>query len=126
MGFRLRHGLFSPKLHAMSEAANTVPVTILTGFLGSGKTTVLNHLLRQPSLADTVVIVNEFGAVGLDHLLIEQATQDAEIRYDACGCRPAARSRGGSCRPRACRLGSDGKPAAADRPYGHRDGRSPI
>ena len=49
----------------MSEAANTVPVTILTGFLGSGKTTVLNHLLRQPSLADTVVIVNEFGAVGL-------------------------------------------------------------
>ena len=43
----------------MDHAANTVPVTIITGFLGSGKTTVLNHLLRQPSLADTVVIVNE-------------------------------------------------------------------
>jgi G3E family GTPase len=86
MGFRLRHGLFSPKLHPMSEAANTVPVTILTGFLGSGKTTVLNHLLRQPSLADTVVIVNEFGAVGLDHLLIEQAIEDAVLLKNGCIC----------------------------------------
>ena len=70
----------------MSEAANTVPVTILTGFLGSGKTTVLNHLLRQPSLADTVVIVNEFGAVGLDHLLIEQAIEDAVLLKNGCIC----------------------------------------
>jgi G3E family GTPase len=70
----------------MSDAANTVPVTILTGFLGSGKTTVLNHLLRQPSLADTVVIVNEFGAVGLDHLLIEQAIEDAVLLKNGCIC----------------------------------------
>ena len=70
----------------MSEAANTVPVTILTGFLGSGKTTVLNHLLRAPSLADTVVIVNEFGAVGLDHLLIEQAIEDAVLLKNGCIC----------------------------------------
>ena len=73
-------------LRAMSNAANTVPVTILTGFLGSGKTTVLNHLLRQPSLADTVVIVNEFGAVGLDHLLIEQAIEDAVLLKNGCIC----------------------------------------
>ena len=73
-------------LRVMSEAANTVPVTILTGFLGSGKTTVLNHLLRQPSLADTVVIVNEFGAVGLDHLLIEQAIEDAVLLKNGCIC----------------------------------------
>ncbi len=73
-------------LRLMSEAANTVPVTILTGFLGSGKTTVLNHLLRQPSLADTVVIVNEFGAVGLDHLLIEQAIEDAVLLKNGCIC----------------------------------------
>jgi G3E family GTPase len=73
-------------LCAMSDAANTVPVTILTGFLGSGKTTVLNHLLRQPSLADTVVIVNEFGAVGLDHLLIEQAIEDAVLLKNGCIC----------------------------------------
>jgi G3E family GTPase len=73
-------------LRLMSEAANTVPVTILTGFLGSGKTTVLNHLLRAPSLADTVVIVNEFGAVGLDHLLIEQAIEDAVLLKNGCIC----------------------------------------
>ncbi len=73
-------------LRVMSEAANTVPVTILTGFLGSGKTTVLNHLLRQPSPADTVVIVNEFGAVGLDHLLIEQAIEDAVLLKNGCIC----------------------------------------
>jgi G3E family GTPase len=73
-------------LRRMGGAANTVPVTILTGFLGSGKTTVLNHLLRQPSLADTVVIVNEFGAVGLDHLLIEQAIEDAVLLKNGCIC----------------------------------------
>ena len=55
-----------------------VPVTIVTGFLGSGKTTLLNRLLKHPDLADTAVIVNEFGEVGLDHLLIEQAFEDAE------------------------------------------------
>ena len=86
MGFRLCHARFSPMLRVMNEAANTVPVTILTGFLGSGKTTVLNHLLRQPSLADTVVIVNEFGAVGLDHLLIEQAIEDAVLLKNGCIC----------------------------------------
>ena len=73
-------------LRPMSIAANTVPVTIITGFLGSGKTTALNHLLRQPSLADTVVIVNEFGAVGLDHLLIEQAIEDAVLLKNGCIC----------------------------------------
>jgi G3E family GTPase len=73
-------------LRLMSFAANTVPVTIITGFLGSGKTTVLNHLLRQPSLADTVVIVNEFGAVGLDHLLIERAIEDAVLLKNGCIC----------------------------------------
>src|SRR5579859_332216 len=83
---RLCHAHFSPMLRPMSEAANTVPVTIITGFLGSGKTTVLNHLLRLPSLADTVVIVNEFGAVGLDHLLIEQAIEDAVLLKNGCIC----------------------------------------
>jgi G3E family GTPase len=68
------------------HAANTVPVTIITGFLGSGKTTLLNRLLKAPSLADTVVIVNEFGAVGLDHLLIEQAIEDALLLKNGCIC----------------------------------------
>ena len=68
------------------HAANTVPVTIITGFLGSGKTTLLNRLLKAPSLADTVVIVNEFGAVGLDHLLIEQAIENTVLLKNGCIC----------------------------------------
>ncbi len=63
-----------------------VPVTIVTGFLGSGKTTMLNRLLRSPQLADTVVIVNEFGEVGLDHLLIEQAIENTVLLKNGCIC----------------------------------------
>jgi G3E family GTPase len=47
----------------------TLPIHIVTGFLGAGKTTLVNRLLRSPELADTLVIVNEFGEIGLDHLL---------------------------------------------------------
>ena len=50
----------------------SLPLTIVTGFLGAGKTRLLNSLLRDPALANSLVIINEFGEVGLDHLLIEQ------------------------------------------------------
>jgi G3E family GTPase len=63
-----------------------VPVTLVTGFLGSGKTTLLNALLRQPSLRNTAVIVNEFGEIGLDHLLIETAFEDAVLLKSGCIC----------------------------------------
>jgi G3E family GTPase len=68
------------------DRLNSVPVTIITGFLGSGKTTVLNRLLRAPDLADTAVIVNEFGEVSLDHLLIEQAIENAVLLKNGCIC----------------------------------------
>jgi G3E family GTPase len=68
------------------NSPNSVPVTVITGFLGSGKTTVLNQLLRTPDLADTAVIINEFGEVSLDHLLIEQAIENAVLLKNGCIC----------------------------------------
>ncbi len=61
-------------------------VTFLTGFLGSGKTTALNALLRDERLSDTAVIVNEFGEVGLDHLLISQADENVVLLDSGCIC----------------------------------------
>lgn len=64
-----------------------IPVTILTGFLGSGKTTILNHLVRQPEMSDALVIINEFGQIGLDHLLVAQSEDSATVRLDnGCIC----------------------------------------
>ncbi|MCR9070367.1 MAG: GTP-binding protein [Alphaproteobacteria bacterium] len=71
-------------LFETDKSADRIPVSVLTGFLGSGKTTLLNALLRDPALADTAVIVNEFGEIGLDHLLMESV--DGEMTVMASGC----------------------------------------
>jgi G3E family GTPase len=63
---------------------NLIPVTLLTGFLGSGKTTLLNRLINDPALKDALVLINEFGEIGLDHHLVQAV--DAEMVVMASGC----------------------------------------
>ncbi len=66
------------------KSGERLPVSLITGFLGSGKTTLLNKLLRHAGMADSAVIINEFGEVGLDHLLVEAV--DGEVAVLASGC----------------------------------------
>lgn len=62
------------------------PVNLITGFLGSGKTTLLQRLLADPVLADTAVLVNEFGEVGLDHHLLERIDGHTVLLRSGCMC----------------------------------------
>ena len=70
----------------MSDYAALIPVNVVTGFLGSGKTTILQRLLAAPDLRDTAVLVNEFGEVGLDHHLLEGATESTLLLENGCVC----------------------------------------
>ena len=64
----------------------TTAVTVVTGFLGSGKTTLIARLLRDPRLVNTAVIVNEFGEVGLDHALVESVQGEVVLLAQGCLC----------------------------------------
>ena len=70
----------------MDEAPAFTPVNLITGFLGAGKTTLLNRMLASPQLADTAVLINEFGEVGLDHELIERIDENTVLLQSGCLC----------------------------------------
>jgi G3E family GTPase len=74
-------GLFDP-----DRSAERLPVSLITGFLGSGKTTLLNRLLQRPEMGDSAVIINEFGDVALDHLLVAPVTGEAVVLASGCVC----------------------------------------
>jgi G3E family GTPase len=69
----------------MSPSVHT-PVTILTGFLGSGKTTLLNSALRDPAMARTAVVINEFGEISLDHALAARSDDTIMVLENGCLC----------------------------------------
>ncbi len=66
--------------------AGKLPVTLITGYLGSGKTTLIGRLLRHPGMNRSAVIVNEFGAVGIDHELVQEASGATALLANGCLC----------------------------------------
>jgi G3E family GTPase len=73
--------LFDP-----DRSAERLPVSLITGFLGSGKTTLLNRLVQRPELSDSLVIINEFGEIALDHLLVAPVEGETVVLASGCLC----------------------------------------
>lgn len=70
----------------MFQGRDRVAVSVLTGFLGAGKSTLLNRILKDPAMKDAAVIINEFGEVGIDHLLVETSGDGLIELSDGCLC----------------------------------------
>lgn len=70
----------------MPSTNERIPVSILTGFLGAGKSTLLNRILKDPAMRDAAVIINEFGEVGIDHMLVESSNDSIIELADGCLC----------------------------------------
>ena len=63
-----------------------VPVIVLTGFLGSGKTTLLQHLLQAEEGRRTAVLINEFGEISIDHLMVKAVSGNTVVLQNGCVC----------------------------------------
>lgn len=73
-------------MDVLSPAQSSIPTILITGYLGSGKTTLLNHFLKHPAFSDCVVIINEFGEIGLDHLLMATPAENTVLLENGCLC----------------------------------------
>src|SRR5579863_2600091 len=82
------HGIVDAmsSLFAAPRANARLPVSLVTGFLGSGKTTLINRLLRHPGMAATAIVINEFGEVALDQLFIERSDGEVVVMANGCLC----------------------------------------
>jgi len=78
--------LMQPRVQPGTQSHSRIPVDLVTGFLGSGKTTLINVVLREPSFAGALVIVNEFGEVGVDQQLFAQPSDDVVLLDSGCLC----------------------------------------
>ena len=79
-------GVGSMSVFDDDRSAERMPVSVITGYLGSGKTTLINRLLRHPGMGDSAVIINEFGEVPLDHLLVEAVEGEVAVMASGCVC----------------------------------------
>ena len=76
----------APRVKPDGRNPVAIPVSIITGFLGSGKTTLLNRLMQDPALANSLVIINEFGEIGIDHLLVSTPIENMRLLGNGCLC----------------------------------------
>src|SRR5512145_867502 len=91
--------------------SSITPVTVLTGFLGSGKTTLVNAIVRDARFADTALVVNEWGEVPIDHALVRGATENVVVLPSGCIC---------------CRVAGDLVRALRELHFQRLDGRIPA
>jgi G3E family GTPase len=75
-----------PQLAARDPLAGRIPVSVVTGFLGSGKTTLINRLLKRPDMNRVAVIVNELGEIGIDNDLVEVSSEQMMLLNNGCLC----------------------------------------
>ena len=68
------------------QLAGKLPITLITGFLGSGKTTLISKLVPHPMMHKVAVIINEIGEIGIDHDLVTQSTENISLLANGCIC----------------------------------------
>jgi G3E family GTPase len=93
----------------MTDAAPGIPVSVVTGFLGSGKTTLIGRILRDPAFSRTAVIVNEFGEVGIDHALIASGSENLMALTTGCLCCRMQSDLAATLRELRAQAGRDGR-----------------